>query len=207
MFAFNLTGELDQMRRRHDLVAGLGGTCVMASLNSVGLVGMVELARARAAADPRATATAGATCRATRCSGSPMSPGTRSGGWPAPTTCTSTGFANKFSESDESVIASARACLTPLFDSTPGTVMPVFSSGQTVRQAAATYAALGSVDLIHAAGGGIMAHPARPGRRRGGAAGSVGGGTGGRSARGPMRADHPALASGAWGLCGMRPLS
>ncbi len=37
--------------------------------------------------------------------------------------------------------------------------MPVFSSGQTVRQAAGTYAALGSADLIHAAGGGILAHP------------------------------------------------
>jgi ribulose-bisphosphate carboxylase large chain len=37
--------------------------------------------------------------------------------------------------------------------------MPVFSSGQTVWQAADTYAAIGTVDLIHAAGGGIMAHP------------------------------------------------
>jgi len=45
MFAFNLTGELDQMRRRHDLVLEAGGTCVMASLNSVGLAGMFKLAR------------------------------------------------------------------------------------------------------------------------------------------------------------------
>ena len=45
MYAFNLTGELDQMRRRHDLVRDLGGTCIMASLNSVGLVGMIELGR------------------------------------------------------------------------------------------------------------------------------------------------------------------
>ena len=37
MFAFNLTGEIDEMRRRHDLVESLGGTCVMASLNSVGV--------------------------------------------------------------------------------------------------------------------------------------------------------------------------
>ena len=53
MFAFNITGDLDQMRRRHDLVLELGGTCVMASLNSVGLVGMIELGRFSAAADPR----------------------------------------------------------------------------------------------------------------------------------------------------------
>ncbi len=29
MFAFNVTGEVDEMRRRHDLVLELGGTCVM----------------------------------------------------------------------------------------------------------------------------------------------------------------------------------
>ncbi len=40
MVAFNLTGDLDQMRRRHDLVVALGGTCVMASLNAIGLVGL-----------------------------------------------------------------------------------------------------------------------------------------------------------------------
>ena len=45
MFAFNLTGEIDEMRARHDLVRDLGGTCVMASLNSVGVAGMVELGR------------------------------------------------------------------------------------------------------------------------------------------------------------------
>jgi ribulose-bisphosphate carboxylase large chain len=37
--------------------------------------------------------------------------------------------------------------------------MPVFSSGQSARQAPLTYAALGSTDLIFACGGGIMAHP------------------------------------------------
>ena len=37
--------------------------------------------------------------------------------------------------------------------------MPVFSSGQTGLQAHDTYAALGSPDLIHTAGGGIFGHP------------------------------------------------
>jgi len=49
-----------------------------------------------------------------------------------------------------------------MFESKPCTVMPVFSSGQSARQAPATYAALGSPDLIFAAGGGIMAHPDGP---------------------------------------------
>jgi ribulose-bisphosphate carboxylase large chain len=71
------------------------------------------------------------------------------------------GIANKFWEPDESVIASARECLRPMFD-VPGKgceVMPVLASGQTARQAPATYAALGTTDLLFAAGGGIMAHP------------------------------------------------
>jgi ribulose-bisphosphate carboxylase large chain len=41
--------------------------------------------------------------------------------------------------------------------------MPVFSSGQSARQVAATFDALGSTDLMYAAGGGIMAHPGGPG--------------------------------------------
>jgi ribulose-bisphosphate carboxylase large chain len=41
-------------------------------------------------------------------------------------------------------------------------VMPVFSSGQSARQAAATFAAIGTTDLIYAAGGGIVAHPDGP---------------------------------------------
>jgi ribulose-bisphosphate carboxylase large chain len=72
------------------------------------------------------------------------------------------GLSNKFCEDDSSVIASARECLTPMFN-VPGRgceVMPVFSSGQSARQAPDTFAALGTTDLIFACGGGIMAHPA-----------------------------------------------
>jgi ribulose-bisphosphate carboxylase large chain len=71
------------------------------------------------------------------------------------------GLQNKFCESDASVIASARECLTPMF-AAPGRgceIMPVFSSGQSAKQAPATYQALGSTDLIFACGGGILANP------------------------------------------------
>ena len=44
------------------------------------------------------------------------------------------GLRNKFSETDESVIASARACLTPMFADKPCIVMPVFSSGPDRRR-------------------------------------------------------------------------
>jgi ribulose-bisphosphate carboxylase large chain len=161
MFAFNLTGEIDQMRKRHDLVVAAGGNCVMASMHSVGLVGMIELSRH-----------AQLPIHAHR------------NGWGALNRHPSLGFeftawqkiwrlagadhmhvngiGNKFSETDMSVIASAKACLTPLFDQLPCLAMPVFSSGQSAKQAYQTYAALGSTDLIFAAGGGILAHPKGP---------------------------------------------
>ena len=161
MFAFNITGEIDQMRSRHDLVESLGGTCVMASLNSVGLTGMIALGRhtrlpihahrngwGYLSRHPALGFSFVAWQKFWRLAGADH--------------MHVNGLANKFSESDESVIASARACLSPMFESKPCVVMPVFSSGQTARQAEGTYAALGSVDLIHAAGGGIMAHPDGP---------------------------------------------
>jgi ribulose-bisphosphate carboxylase large chain len=71
------------------------------------------------------------------------------------------GIDNKFCESNESVIASARECLKPMFaPPLPGCeIMPVFSSGQTARQAPDTWRALGTTDLIFACGGGIIGHP------------------------------------------------
>ncbi|HWJ75551.1 MAG TPA: ribulose-bisphosphate carboxylase large subunit family protein [Kaistia sp.] len=161
MFAFNLTGEIDEMRRRHDLVLAEGGTCVMASLNSVGLAGMIALGRHSALPIHAHRNGWGTLSRA------PML------GWSyvawqkfwrlaGADHMHVNGLANKFSEPDDSVIASARACLSPMFAGKPCIAMPVFSSGQTAKQPPATFAALGSIDLIYAAGGGIMAHPDGP---------------------------------------------
>lgn len=158
MFAFNLTGDLDQMRQRHDYVLAKGGTCVMASVNSVGFVGLTELARHSQLPLHAHRNGWGALSRA------PLL------GWDFPAWSKLwrlagadhmhvNGLANKFSEADESVIASARSLGDPLFAEKPMRAMPVFSSGQTVHQAAGTFAALKSPDLIHAAGGGIVGHP------------------------------------------------
>lgn len=158
MFAFNLTGDLDQMRQRHDYVLAKGGTCVMASVNSVGFVGLTELARHTQLPLHAHRNGWGALSRA------PLL------GWDFPAWSKLwrlagadhmhvNGLANKFSEADESVIASARSLDDPLFADKPLRAMPVFSSGQTVHQAAGTWAALKSPDLIHAAGGGIVGHP------------------------------------------------
>lgn len=161
MFAFNLTGELDQMRRRHDLVLREGGTCVMASLNSVGLVGMIELGRFSALPIHAHRNGWGYLSRAPMLGWSYVA-------WQKIWRLAGAdhlhvnGLSNKFSEPDESVIASARECLTSMFEDKPCIAMPVFSSGQSARQVPGTYAALGSTDLIFAAGGGIMAHPDGP---------------------------------------------
>ncbi|MGQ7847044.1 ribulose-bisphosphate carboxylase large subunit family protein [Granulosicoccus sp. 3-233] len=158
MYAFNITGDLDQMRRRHELIVSLGGSCVMASLNSVGLVGMIELGRF-----------------------SELPIHAHRNGWGYLSRHPSLGWSyvawqkiwrlagadhmhvnglrNKFCEDDDSVLASARACLTPMFDNKPCIAMPVFSSGQSAEQVEDTYAALGTTDLMYLAGGGIAGHP------------------------------------------------
>lgn len=161
MFAFNLTGEVEEMRRRHDLVLDHGGTCVMASLNSVGVSGFLALSRHAALPIHAHRNGWGALSRHPALGWSYIA-------WQKIWRIAGAdhmhvnGLRNKFCEDDDSVIASARACLTPMSDSVPNVAMPVFSSGQSVLQVPDTYAALGSADLIYAAGGGIMGHPGGP---------------------------------------------
>ncbi|MBV8818170.1 MAG: ribulose-bisphosphate carboxylase large subunit family protein [Acidobacteriaceae bacterium] len=160
MYAVNITGELDEILRRHDQVAAGGGTCVMVSIHSTGLPGLTALRRHAAlpihghrngwglfGRSPAIGVSFVAWQKLWRLAGVDH--------------LHVNGIANKFCEPDESVIASARECLRAMFQ-VPGKgceIMPVFSSGQTARQAPATYAAMGSTDLIFAAGGGILAHP------------------------------------------------
>jgi ribulose-bisphosphate carboxylase large chain len=159
MYAFNISDDLDTMLRHHDTVLAAGGTCIMVNLIQVGLAGVTYLRRHAQL---------------------PIH-GHRNG-WGALTRhpllgmdyrafqkfwrlagvdhLHVNGLRNKFCESDESVIAAARECLTPMLGGY--TVMPVFSSGQWAGQAPDTYRALGSADLMYLAGGGIIAHPDGP---------------------------------------------
>jgi len=161
MYAFNLTGEVDEMQRRHDIVAQAGGTCVMVVLNSAGLAGVTALARHSALPVHGHRAGWGALSRHPALGWSYVA-------WhkfwrlAGADHLHVNGLANKFCEDDATVIAAARACLTPLAADHPAIAMPVFSSGQTVRQAAGTHAQLGSADLMYLAGGGIIGHPDGP---------------------------------------------
>ncbi|MDY7579457.1 ribulose-bisphosphate carboxylase large subunit family protein [Herbaspirillum sp. RTI4] len=158
MVAFNLTGDLDQMRRRHDLVLAEGGTCVMANLNAIGLVGLLELRRHAQLPIHAHRAGWGYLSRCPQL-GWDYAP------WQAIWRLAGAdhmhvnGLRNKFSEPDDSVIAAARAVLTPVMPQAAMEAMPVFSSGQTGLQAADTYRAIACTDLIHTAGGGIFGHP------------------------------------------------
>ena len=158
MVAFNLTGDLDKMRRRHDLVLAEGGTCVMACLNSVGLVGLHELRRHSQLPIHAHRAGWGYLSRSPAL-GFDFAPLQKIWRLAGADHLHVNGLRNKFSESDESVIAAARSVLAPVMPSAALPAMPVFSSGQTGLQAHDTYAALGSADLIHTAGGGIFGHP------------------------------------------------
>ena len=161
MYAFNLSGDVDQMRRRHDIVQEQGGTCVMASLNAVGLSGFLSLSRHTELPIHAHRNGWGALSR---------SPAL---GWSYPAWSKLwrlagadhmhvNGLDNKFSESNESVMLAARSILTPLDLDNPFISMPVFSSGQTARQVQRTYAGIKCSDCIYAAGGGVLAHPNGP---------------------------------------------
>ena len=161
MYAFNITGEVEQMRRRHDLVRDLGGTCVMVSLNSIGMAGMLSLSRHSTLPIHAHRNGWGYLSRAGMM------------GWAYPAWSKLwrlagadhlhvNGLGNKFSEPDDSVMASVRSLSEPLFAGKPCVAMPVFSSGQTAVQAGETYARAGHADCIYAAGGGIMVHPDGP---------------------------------------------
>ena len=192
MYAFNLTGELDQMRRRHDLVLELGGTCIMASLNSVGLVGMIELGRfsqlpihahrngwGYLSRSPDAGLVL---CRLAE----DLAPGRRrphACEWSAEQILGVGRERHHLGPGLPHADVRGQACIT----------MPVFSSGQSAKQAPGTYAGLGSADLIVTAGGGIMAHPDGPAAGVSGLREAWEATIGRRPAR-RLRPEHPALA-------------
>ena len=160
MYAANLTGDIDEMLTRHDHVLAQGGTCIMASMNSIGLPAM-KMLRAHSQLPIHGHRNGWGMLGRSPAIGMSFVAYQKLWRLAGIDHTHVNGIDNKFCEENDSVIASARACLTPMFATpAPGCeVMPVFSSGQSARQAPATYAALGSTDLIYAAGGGIVGHP------------------------------------------------
>ncbi len=159
MYAFNISDELDAMQRHYEKVKSAGGTAVMMSLNSVGIAGVKKI-----------------------CDRGELAVHGHRNGWgmlnrhpwlgiefPAYQKIWRlagvdqihvNGIANKFWESDDSVVRSIQSCLTPLLGGKQ--ILPVVSSGQTGLQAPETWRRTRTIDLLYLAGGGIMAHPGGP---------------------------------------------
>jgi ribulose-bisphosphate carboxylase large chain len=159
MYAFNISDELDAMLHHHETVRKAGGTCVMVSVNSIGYMGVLTLRR--------------------RCE---LPIHAHRNGWDMLTRCPGlgmdfkawqklwrligvdhlhvNGLRNKFWESDDSVVDSIKATMTPLLGGLH--VMPVVGSGQWAGQAGETYRRVRTTDLIYLAGGGIFGHPGGP---------------------------------------------
>ncbi|HPG41273.1 MAG TPA: ribulose-bisphosphate carboxylase large subunit family protein [bacterium] len=156
MFAFNISGDMDDMLKRHDYVFSKGGTCIMLSMNWVGISAVSKVANHTQL---------------------PLH-GHRNG-WGMFTRCEvlgmdflayqkiwrmagvdhlhTNGIRNKFCESDESVIRSIKACLEPMHGGYHA--MPVLASGQWAGQTVDSYNAIKTVDIMYLCGGGIVAHP------------------------------------------------
>jgi len=159
MYAFNISGETDEMAQRYEKIVRSGGTCAMVSINSVGLSAVKKI-----------------------CDQGTLAIHAHRNGWGMMTRhpllgidfrayqqiwrlagvdqLHVNGIQNKFWESDDSVVRSITSCLAKMFDHK--TVLPVVSSGQWGGQAFETYRRTKTVDLLYMAGGGIMAHPMGP---------------------------------------------
>ncbi len=159
MYAFNVSDEVDAMQSHYDKIVSAGGTCAMISLNSVGLAGAKKICDRGALAihghrngwgmlnrHPFLGIEFPAYQKLWRLAGVDQ--------------LHVNGIANKFWESDDSVVRSIHSCLASEPLGQP--VLPVVSSGQWGGQAPETFRRTQTMDLLYMAGGGIMAHPEGP---------------------------------------------
>jgi ribulose-bisphosphate carboxylase large chain len=156
MYAFNISGDIEQMLRGHDLVKKHGGTCVMVSVNNVGFAALAYLRQRCELPIHGHRNNFGAMAR---------HPLLGIGYTAYQKLCRVAGvdhlhvggFNSKFYESNEEVAQSIVDCLTPLFGDYR--VMPAISSAQWAGSAVDIHTATKTIDVIHLAGGGILAHP------------------------------------------------
>ncbi|MBS9376539.1 RuBisCO large subunit C-terminal-like domain-containing protein [Rhodococcus sp. B50] len=159
MYAFNITGDLKGLRKRHDMVVRAGGRCVMLNIPVMGIPALEWLRsftevpihghRAGLAASMRAKGVGidyQVWQQLARLAGADH--------------LHVSGLGSKFYERDAQVTANVQSLLTPLGETI--TPLPVLSSGQNVTTPAPTFDAIGSTDLLMLAGGGVAAHPDGP---------------------------------------------
>ncbi|NML44315.1 ribulose 1,5-bisphosphate carboxylase [Ramlibacter sp. G-1-2-2] len=158
MVAFNISDDLDAMRRHADLVQAEGGSCVMASLNWCGYSAIQSLRRHTPLAIHGHRNGFGALSRHPLLGFS----------YPAWQTLWRLagvdhmhvhGLQGKFAQDDDEVIEAAQVSLAPLAEGLDDRVLPAFSNGQWAGTVPATWGSVRSNDLLFMSGGGILAHP------------------------------------------------
>jgi ribulose-bisphosphate carboxylase large chain len=156
MYAFNITGDVEHMLRAQELVKKKGGTCVMININNVGFAALAHVRRYCELPIHGHRANFGAMSR---------HPLLGIGFTAYQKLCRLAGvdhlhvggFNSKFYETNEEVGRSITDCLTPMFGDYR--VVPALSSAQWAGSALPIYAATRTIDVLHLAGGGIIAHP------------------------------------------------
>lgn len=156
MYAFNITGDVDELRRGHDLVNEAGGSCVMVAINSIGFAGLSYLRQHSELPIHGHRAMYGALAR---------HPMLGIGFTAYQKLCRLAGvdhlhvggLDSKFYQSNAEVRQSILDCLAPMYGDYR--VMPAISSAQWAGSAEGIYAATKTIDILHLAGGGIIAHP------------------------------------------------
>ncbi|KAA0011313.1 ribulose 1,5-bisphosphate carboxylase [Billgrantia pellis] len=161
MVAFNITDELDAMRRHADHVLAQGGSCVMASLNWCGLSAIQALRQHTPLCLHGHRNGSGAF-------GRHPAHGIAFPAWQTLYRLSGAdhlhvhGMDGKFADAIDEVAHAARRCLTSL-GAEDDRVLPVFSSGQWAGTLGQTHSRIGgSTDFLFLAGGGILAHPDGP---------------------------------------------
>jgi len=160
MYAFNITGDLAGLKRRHDMVVEAGGRCVMLNIPVMGLPALAWLRSFAAVPIHGHRAGLAASMRA-------KGLGVDYRVWQQLARLAGAdhlhagGLGSKFYEPDEEVERNIRSLLEPLGQTI--TPLPALSSGQNVTTPGPTFDAVGSTDLLMLAGGGIAAHPGGPG--------------------------------------------
>jgi ribulose-bisphosphate carboxylase large chain len=127
MYAFNITGEYDELKRNHELVVKAGGTCVMVSILSIGLSGLAALNRY---CEVPIHGHRNQWGMLTRCPllGMEFAVYQKLCRLAGADQLHVNGLNSKFYESNESVVRSIQACTSPMFGGYQ--TMPVVSSAQ-----------------------------------------------------------------------------
>lgn len=158
MYAFNVSDDdPEEMVRKHDVVAEAGGSCVMVSINQVGLAGLRFL-RKRCRLPIHAHRNGWALLTRHPALGMEFVAYQKLWRLAGVDHLHVNGLRNKFWEEDDSVVAAVRACLAPLCRE-DDRLLPVVGSGMWAGQVPDTFRRTGTDDFLYIAGGGIQAHP------------------------------------------------